>query len=130
MGRITDLQDEVSRRKNHVTQLDHQIHTLNENISTLTKELELKGKEVLKIRSEANQQIRYDPAWTGYRPLKLDPRVNRKLERALFSGAGTARKQHCLTVMSFTFESACYPALVRVASAVFHVTFCLCLLKY
>lgn len=73
MGRITELQDEVSRRKNHVTQLDHQIHTLNENISTLTKELELKGKEVLKIRSEANQQIRYDRAWAEF-----------------FSGAGTA----------------------------------------
>lgn len=72
MGRISELQDEVSRRKNHVTQLDHQIHTLNENISTLTKELELKGKEVLKIRSEANQQIRYD----GIRPLKLGPWVN------------------------------------------------------
>lgn len=64
LGRITELQEEVSRRKNHIAQLDHQIHTLNENISTLTKELELKGKEVLKIRSEANQQIRYDSAET------------------------------------------------------------------
>lgn len=63
LGRITELQEEVSRRKNHIAQLDHQIHTLNENISTLTKELELKGKEVLKIRSEANQQIRYDSAF-------------------------------------------------------------------
>lgn len=62
LGRITELQEEVSRRKNHIAQLDLQIHTLNENISTLTKELELKGKEVLKIRSEANQQIRYDSA--------------------------------------------------------------------
>uniref|UniRef100_A0A8C3AYP2 Family with sequence similarity 184 member A n=1 Tax=Cyclopterus lumpus TaxID=8103 RepID=A0A8C3AYP2_CYCLU len=60
LGRITELQEEVSRRKNHIAQLDHQIHTLNENISTLTKELELKGKEVLKIRSEANQQIRLE----------------------------------------------------------------------
>ncbi|KAK9531261.1 hypothetical protein VZT92_010696 [Zoarces viviparus] len=58
LGRMTELQEEVSRRKNHIAQIDHQIHTLNENISTLTKELELKGKEVLKIRSEANQQIR------------------------------------------------------------------------
>ncbi|KAM6965223.1 protein FAM184A [Aplochiton taeniatus] len=58
LGRISELQDEVSRRKNHMVQLDHEIHTLNENISALTKELELKGKEVLKIRSEANQQIR------------------------------------------------------------------------
>uniref|UniRef100_A0A4W4ESZ2 Protein FAM184A/B N-terminal domain-containing protein n=1 Tax=Electrophorus electricus TaxID=8005 RepID=A0A4W4ESZ2_ELEEL len=55
---ISDLQEEVTRRKNHIADLDHEIHTLNENISTLTKELELKGKEVLKIRSEANQQIR------------------------------------------------------------------------
>lgn len=60
LTRITELQEEVSRRKSHIAQLDHQIHTLNENISTLTKELELKGKEVLKIRSEANQQIRYE----------------------------------------------------------------------
>ncbi|XP_013886764.1 protein FAM184A isoform X1 [Austrofundulus limnaeus] len=58
LSRISELQEEVSRRKNHIAQLDRQIHTLNENISTLTKELELKGKEVLKIRSEANQQIR------------------------------------------------------------------------
>uniref|UniRef100_A0A8C6KGF5 Family with sequence similarity 184 member A n=1 Tax=Nothobranchius furzeri TaxID=105023 RepID=A0A8C6KGF5_NOTFU len=58
LSRISELQEEVSRRKNHIAQVDHQIHTLNENISTLTKELELKGKEVLKIRSEANQQIR------------------------------------------------------------------------
>uniref|UniRef100_A0A8C9RST9 Family with sequence similarity 184 member A n=1 Tax=Scleropages formosus TaxID=113540 RepID=A0A8C9RST9_SCLFO len=58
LGRIADLQEEVTRRKNHIADLDHEIHTLNENISTLTKELELKGKEVLKIRSEANQQIR------------------------------------------------------------------------
>ncbi|XP_023652992.2 protein FAM184A isoform X2 [Paramormyrops kingsleyae] len=58
LGRISDLQEEVSRRKNHIADLDHEIHSLNENISTLTKELELKGKEVLKVRSEANQQIR------------------------------------------------------------------------
>uniref|UniRef100_A0A8C1I7U9 Family with sequence similarity 184 member A n=1 Tax=Cyprinus carpio TaxID=7962 RepID=A0A8C1I7U9_CYPCA len=58
LSRISDLQEEVSRRKKHIADLDHEIHTLNENISTLTKELELKGKEVLKIRSEANQQIR------------------------------------------------------------------------
>uniref|UniRef100_A0A3Q3DZ63 Family with sequence similarity 184 member A n=1 Tax=Hippocampus comes TaxID=109280 RepID=A0A3Q3DZ63_HIPCM len=58
LGRMAELQEEVTRRKKHIAQLDHQIHTLNENISSLTKELELKGKEVLKIRSESNQQIR------------------------------------------------------------------------
>ncbi len=46
-------------RSNRITDLDHEIHSLNETIDTLTRELELKGKEVLRVRSEANQQIRY-----------------------------------------------------------------------
>ncbi|XP_072545103.1 protein FAM184A isoform X2 [Salminus brasiliensis] len=58
LGRISDLHQEVSCRKNRIADLDHEIHSLNETISTLTKELELKGKEVLRIRSEANLQIR------------------------------------------------------------------------
>ncbi|KAL7872798.1 hypothetical protein AOLI_G00118690 [Acnodon oligacanthus] len=58
LGRISDLQQEVNCRKNRIADLDHEIHSLNETISTLTKELELKGKEVLRIRSEANLQIR------------------------------------------------------------------------
>ncbi|KAK2843074.1 hypothetical protein Q7C36_011289 [Tachysurus vachellii] len=55
---LTDLQQEANCRKKRVTDLDHEIHSLNETISTLTKELELKGKEVLRVRSEANLQIR------------------------------------------------------------------------
>ncbi|MGH0140830.1 UNVERIFIED_CONTAM: hypothetical protein FKN15_040209 [Acipenser sinensis] len=58
LGRISELQEEVRHRENQITELDEEIHSLHENISTLTKELEYKGKEVLKIRSEANQQIR------------------------------------------------------------------------
>ncbi|XP_036449835.1 protein FAM184A [Colossoma macropomum] len=58
LGRISDLHQEVNCRKNRIADLDHEIHSLNETISTLTKELELKGKEVLRIRSEANLQIR------------------------------------------------------------------------
>lgn len=58
LGRISDLRQEVSCRKNRIADLDHEIHSLNETISTLTKELELKGKEVLRVRSEANLQIR------------------------------------------------------------------------
>uniref|UniRef100_A0A673WYV8 Family with sequence similarity 184 member Aa n=1 Tax=Salmo trutta TaxID=8032 RepID=A0A673WYV8_SALTR len=58
LGSISDLQQEVSCRTNRITDLDHEIHSLNETISTLTRELELKGKEVLRVRSEANQQIR------------------------------------------------------------------------
>uniref|UniRef100_A0A672IQX9 Zgc:85722 n=1 Tax=Salarias fasciatus TaxID=181472 RepID=A0A672IQX9_SALFA len=56
--RISDLQAEVCSRCNRITDLDHEIHSLNETIDTLTRELELKGKEVLRVRSEANHQIR------------------------------------------------------------------------
>ncbi|KAF7656420.1 hypothetical protein LDENG_00041400 [Lucifuga dentata] len=56
--RLSDLQAEVCSRSNRITDLDHEIHSLNETIDTLTRELELKGKEVLRVRSEANQQIR------------------------------------------------------------------------
>ncbi|KAI1895712.1 hypothetical protein AGOR_G00109070 [Albula goreensis] len=57
-GQIVELQEELSTRRNRITDLDHEIHSLNETISTLTKELELKGQEVLRIRSEASQQMR------------------------------------------------------------------------
>ncbi|XP_051912845.1 protein FAM184A-like isoform X1 [Hippocampus zosterae] len=56
--RISDLQADVCSRNNRITDLDHEIHSLNETIDTLTRELELKGKELLRVRSEANHQIR------------------------------------------------------------------------
>ncbi|KYO32292.1 hypothetical protein Y1Q_0008563 [Alligator mississippiensis] len=56
--RISDLQDELRHRDHHISELDKEILNLHENISALTKELEFKGKEVLRIRSESNQQIR------------------------------------------------------------------------
>lgn len=59
LARLSDLQAEVCSRNNRITDLDHEIHSLNETIDTLTRELEHKGKEVLRVRSEANQQIWY-----------------------------------------------------------------------
>lgn len=56
--RLSELQGELCSRGNRITDLDHEIHSLNETIDTLTRELELKGKEVLRVRSEANHQIR------------------------------------------------------------------------
>ncbi|KAK0143319.1 Protein FAM184A [Merluccius polli] len=58
LGRISDLQVDVCSRSNRITDLDHEIHSLNQTIDTLTRELELKGKEVLRVRSETNHQIR------------------------------------------------------------------------
>ncbi|XP_032411844.1 protein FAM184A-like isoform X4 [Xiphophorus hellerii] len=56
--RISNLQAELCSRSNRITDLDHEIHSLNETINTLTRELEIKGKEVLRVRSDANHQIR------------------------------------------------------------------------
>ncbi|XP_027863401.1 protein FAM184A isoform X4 [Xiphophorus couchianus] len=56
--RISNLQAELCSRSNRITDLDHEIHSLNETIDTLTRELEIKGKEVLRVRSDANHQIR------------------------------------------------------------------------
>ncbi|CAM2111827.1 unnamed protein product [Caretta caretta] len=56
--RVSDLQDELKHRDHHIFELDKEVLTLHENISALTKELEFKGKEVLRIRSESNQQLR------------------------------------------------------------------------
>ncbi|XP_074804419.1 protein FAM184A isoform X4 [Natator depressus] len=55
--RVSDLQDELKHRDHHISELDKEVLTLHENISDLTKELEFKGKEVLRIRSESNQQL-------------------------------------------------------------------------
>uniref|UniRef100_A0A3P8UNW4 Family with sequence similarity 184 member Aa n=1 Tax=Cynoglossus semilaevis TaxID=244447 RepID=A0A3P8UNW4_CYNSE len=56
--RISDLEADVCSRSNRITELDHEVHSLNDTIDTLTRELEIKGKEVLRVRSEANHQIR------------------------------------------------------------------------
>ncbi|XP_062344744.1 protein FAM184A isoform X1 [Cinclus cinclus] len=56
--RISDLQDDLRHRDHHIAELDKEILHLHENISALTKELEFKGKEILRIHSESNQQIR------------------------------------------------------------------------
>nr|XP_014346228.1 PREDICTED: protein FAM184A isoform X3 [Latimeria chalumnae] len=58
LGRITDLQDEIRHQDHRISELDNEVLSLHEDKNTLTKELEYKGQEVLKIRSEANQQIR------------------------------------------------------------------------
>ncbi|XP_045698474.1 protein FAM184A isoform X6 [Phyllostomus hastatus] len=60
MCRITDLQEELRHRERHITDLDKEIQHLHENISALTKELEFKGQEILRIRSESNQQMRLE----------------------------------------------------------------------
>lgn len=58
LSRISDLQEEIRHREHHIKEMDEENRSMHENLSTLTKELEYKGNEVLKVRSEVNQKIR------------------------------------------------------------------------
>ncbi|XP_067881548.1 protein FAM184A isoform X2 [Heterodontus francisci] len=58
LSRVSDLQEEVRHREDHIKELDEENLSMHDNLSTLTKELEYKGNEVLKVRSEVNQKIR------------------------------------------------------------------------
>ncbi|KAM9317231.1 protein FAM184A [Gastrophryne carolinensis] len=58
LGRIAELEKQLRNQGQQVTNLNKELLILHESINTLTKELEFKGKEILRIRSEANQQIR------------------------------------------------------------------------
>uniref|UniRef100_A0A8B9B7N6 Family with sequence similarity 184 member A n=1 Tax=Anser brachyrhynchus TaxID=132585 RepID=A0A8B9B7N6_9AVES len=71
--RISDLQDELRHRDHHIAELDKEILHLHDNISALTKELEFKGKEVLRIRSESNQQISLEEMEEKYKNRESRP---------------------------------------------------------
>ncbi|CAH2251965.1 FAM184A isoform X2 [Pelobates cultripes] len=58
LRRISELEEQQRHQEHHVSNLNKELVILHESINTLTKELEFKGKEILRIRSEANQQIR------------------------------------------------------------------------
>ncbi|XP_062889928.1 protein FAM184A isoform X7 [Mobula hypostoma] len=66
LSRISDLQEEVRHREQRVKEMDEENRTMHENLNTLTKELEYKGNEVLKVRSEVNQKIRLEEADEKY----------------------------------------------------------------
>ncbi|XP_075453866.1 protein FAM184A isoform X3 [Ascaphus truei] len=58
LGRLKVLEDQLRHQEQHVSDLNKESVILHESVNTLTRELEFKGKEILRIRSEANQQIR------------------------------------------------------------------------
>ena len=56
--KMTELQDDVRYREQTIKTLEEEMKSLQAGVSNMTHELEAKGKEVLKIRSEANKQIK------------------------------------------------------------------------
>ena len=55
---IEELKAEITQRERHIKNLQEEIQKLKDNIDRLIKELEQKGKEVLKVRNDATLQIK------------------------------------------------------------------------
>ena len=55
---IEELKAEITQRERHIKNLQDEIQKLKDNIDRLIKELEQKGKEVLKVRNDATLQIK------------------------------------------------------------------------
>ena len=53
--RISEIEEEMRHRERTIRNLEEQITSLQAGVDDMSKELELKGKEILRIRSEANQ---------------------------------------------------------------------------
>jgi archaellum component FlaC len=56
---VQDLQAEIRHRDRHIKNLEEELLKLQAAIDDLAKEVESKGKEILRVRSDANQQIRW-----------------------------------------------------------------------
>lgn len=55
---IEELKAEITQRERHIKNLQEEIQKLKNNIDKLTRELEQKAKEMLKVRNDANLQIK------------------------------------------------------------------------
>ncbi|XP_077992383.1 protein FAM184A-like [Glandiceps talaboti] len=60
--KVQDLQEDLRHRERHIDNVEADIRELKESISQLNKELDFKGQEVLKIRSETNAKLRKQEA--------------------------------------------------------------------
>ncbi|XP_072029595.1 protein FAM184A-like [Amphiura filiformis] len=57
-NRIEDFQDDLNHRDRHIQTLDEQIADMKSKVSALRKDLEFKGHEMQRIKSDANDQLR------------------------------------------------------------------------
>lgn len=55
---VDELKDEVTGRELHIKNLKDDVRGLKTDISKLTREIDVKGNEILKIRSDANLQLK------------------------------------------------------------------------
>ena len=65
-AREQELTEDVRQRDKHIDIVEKQLAEINQDINKLAKQLEFKGQEVLKVKSEAEEQLR----WVGTIPLE------------------------------------------------------------
>ena len=58
--RMSEMKEDMRHREMTIRNLEDQTNQLQAGINDMSKELEMKGKEILRIRSEANQAAKYD----------------------------------------------------------------------
>ena len=56
--KVSDLEEEIRHRQAAIAMLEDELKQLQTGISDMGHELDSKGKEILKIRSEANNAVR------------------------------------------------------------------------
>ena len=57
--RMSEMKEDMRHREMTIRNLEEQTNQLQAGINDMSKELEMKGKEILRIRSEANQAAKY-----------------------------------------------------------------------
>ena len=56
--KMGELQDDIRFREHTIKALEEEKQKIQSGINDMIQELEAKGKEVLKVRSEANRQMK------------------------------------------------------------------------
>ena len=57
-SRIEEFKDDLNHRDRHIQTLDEQIADTKTRVAALRKDLEFKGHEMQRIKSDANDQLR------------------------------------------------------------------------
>ena len=55
----TDLQEVIRQREEMIRMLEEEVRKLQQGVNDMSVELKTKGKEILKIRSEATKKSKY-----------------------------------------------------------------------
>ncbi|XP_041368165.1 protein FAM184A-like [Gigantopelta aegis] len=71
--RAEELQGEITHRERHIRNLEDDLKSLKADLAKLNREIDIKGKEILRIRSEATNQLKLrEEHWSKETRLALE----------------------------------------------------------